>query len=98
MLLTHAIGTDGTQRPGAKVWYAFLAEAVTDAGLRAIVDEALRGTEDLATDLLHGDRDRARTLLAAADGLAYRVLIGVTTADEARAAICALAGISPGSD
>ncbi|CAM3732060.1 TetR/AcrR family transcriptional regulator [Tsukamurella ocularis] len=97
MLLTHAIPRDGTQRLGAKVWYAYLAEAVTDPGLRTIVNEALRGAEDLATGLLAGDRDRARVLLAAADGLAYRALIGVVTADEAEAAVRALAGVSPGS-
>ena len=98
MLLTHAIPRDGAQRLGAKVWYAYLAEAVTDSGLRAIVDEALRGAEDLATDLLDGDRERARLLLAAADGLAYRALIGVISADEADASVRALAGLSPGSD
>jgi AcrR family transcriptional regulator len=98
MLLIHAIPRDGTQRLGAKVWYAYLAEAVTDPGLRAIVDEALRGTEELATDLLDGDRERARLLLATADGLAYRALIGVITADEADAAIRTLAGLSPGPD
>lgn len=96
MLLTHAIPRDGAQRLGAKVWYAYLAEAVTDPGLRAIVDETLRGSEDLATELLDGDRARARTLLAAADGLAYRALVGVLTADEAEAAVRELAGVSPG--
>ncbi|VDR37078.1 transcriptional regulator BetI [Tsukamurella paurometabola] len=97
MLLTHAIPRDGTQRLGAKVWYAYLAEAVTDPGIRAIVDETLRGTEDLATDLLDGDRERARLLLAASDGLAYRALIGTIGADEAEAAVRGLAGISRGS-
>ena len=97
MLLTHAIPRDGAQRLGAKVWYAYLAEAVTDAGVRAIVGEALRGTEDLATELLDGDRDRARQLLAAADGFAYRALIGVLTADEADGAVRALAGLSRAS-
>ena len=33
----------------AKVWYACLAEAITDPDLREIVGEALRGTEDIAT-------------------------------------------------
>lgn len=94
MLLTHAIPRDGTRRLGAKVWYAYLAEAVTDPGLRAIVDEALRGTEDLVTELLDGDRGRARLLLAAADGLAYRALIGVTTPDDADAAVRSLSGLS----
>ncbi|TWS18552.1 TetR family transcriptional regulator [Tsukamurella asaccharolytica] len=96
MLLTHAIPRDGARRLGAKVWYAYLAEAVTDPGIRAIVGEALRGSEDLATELLDGDRPRARTLLAAADALAYRALIGVISADEAEAAVRALAGVSPG--
>lgn len=95
MLLTHAIPRDGARRLGAKVWYAYLAEAVTDPDLRAIVDETLRGAEDLATDLLDGDRDRARALLAAADGFAYRALIGVVTADEAEAAVRDLAGPAP---
>ena len=98
MLLTHAIPRDDARRLGAKVWYAYLAEAVTDPGLRAIVDETLRGTEDLATELLDGDRARARTLLAAADGFSYRALIGVVTAEEAEAAVRELAGLSPGSD
>lgn len=97
MLLTHAIPRDGARRLGAKVWYAYLAEAVADPALRAIVDEALRGAEDLATDLLDGDRMRARTLLAAADGFAYRALIGIVTADEAEAAVRDLAGLSRGS-
>lgn len=96
-LLTHAIPGDDAQRLGAKVWYACLAEAITDPDLREIVGEALRGTEDLATALLDGDRDRARLLLAAADGYVYRTLIGLVPAAVADAAIRGLVEVSRGS-
>lgn len=89
-LLTHAIPRDDTRRLGAKVWYAFLAEAVTDPDIRRTVGDALRGTEDLATDLLDGDRARARLLLAAAEGLTYRTLIGLVHPDDAEAALRAM--------
>ncbi|BDH56428.1 TetR/AcrR family transcriptional regulator [Tsukamurella sp. PLM1] len=90
MLLTHAVPHTEAQRLGSKVWYAYLAEAITDPEIAAIVGEALQGGEDLATTTLDGDRARARALLAAADGFAYRTLVGVITAQEAGAAIDAL--------
>lgn len=90
MLLTHAIPRTDAERLGAKVWYAYLAEAITDPAIGMIVGDALRGTEDLAADLLGGDRARARVLLAAADGFAYRSLIGHTTPEAAEAAVFTL--------
>ncbi|MBS3695705.1 TetR/AcrR family transcriptional regulator [Rhodococcus qingshengii] len=86
-LLIHAIPRDEPQQLGSKVWYAYLAESITDPDLKAIVSEALRGTEDLATTLLDGDRNRARILLSAADGIIYRALIGIVTPQNAEAAI-----------
>ena len=87
VLLTHAIPRDQSQELGSKVWYAYLAESITDPHIREIVGEALRGTEDLATRLLDGDRDRARLLLSAADGFAYRTLVGILTPQAAEAAL-----------
>ncbi|CAM4043488.1 TetR/AcrR family transcriptional regulator [Tsukamurella strandjordii] len=87
VLLTHALPHDGSQPLGAKVWYAYLAESITDPQIAEIVGAALRGSEDLATELLDGDRTRARFLLAAADGFAYRALAGLITPEAAEAAI-----------
>lgn len=92
VLLTHAIPRDKAQRLGSKVWYAYLAESITDTDIRGIVGRALRGTEDLATSLLDGDRDRARLLLCAADGFAYRALVGIVTPEAAEAALRELIG------
>ncbi|MGR6520062.1 TetR/AcrR family transcriptional regulator (plasmid) [Rhodococcus erythropolis] len=87
VLLTHAIPCDESQQLGSKVWYAYLAESITDPDIREIVSKALRGTEDLATTLLDGDRTRARILLSAADGIIYRALVGIVTPQSAEAAI-----------
>lgn len=77
---------------GSKVWYTYLAEAITDPSISAIVNTVLQGTEDHATALLDGDRIRARTVLAAADGIAYRTLVGQLTPAQAEDAIEALIG------
>lgn len=95
MLLTHAIPRTEAERLGSKVWYAYLAEAITDPAIAEPIGEALRGAEDLATTLLDGDRARARVLLAAADGIAYRTLIGLLSPAEAEAAVTALLGDAP---
>ena len=87
VLLTHAIPRTDGQRLGAKVWYAYLAEGATDPAIAEIVREALQDNEDRATTLLSGDRDAARVLLAAADGIAYRALVGQISPDEAEAAV-----------
>jgi TetR/AcrR family transcriptional repressor of bet genes len=77
-----AIAADAVKRENA-----YLAESITDPYIRWTVSAALRGTEDLATTLLDGDRDRARLLLAAADGFVYRTLVGIVTPQAAEAAI-----------
>ncbi|CAM5461288.1 Putative transcriptional regulator, TetR family OS=Tsukamurella paurometabola (strain ATCC 8368 /DSM / CCUG 35730 / CIP 100753 / JCM 10117 / KCTC 9821/ NBRC 16120 / NCIMB 702349 / NCTC 13040) OX=521096 GN=Tpau_3495 PE=4 SV=1 [Tsukamurella paurometabola] len=91
-LLTHAIPRSEAERRGSKVWYTYLAEAITDPSISAIVNTVLQGTEDHATALLDGDRIRARTVLAAADGIAYRTLVGQLTPAQAEDAIEALIG------
>lgn len=71
---------------GARVWHAFVTEAVVDDGLGQIIRDAKSGLETELAGLLGsaGAQSRhARALLALSDGLATRCLIGSLTADEA---------------
>lgn len=94
-MLDHVIARDETARRGSAIWYAFVAAAASDPRIAAILAEARRGVEDAAATLLDrlghpGDtRVRARHLMARADGLAVRVLIGDVDPGEALAQLYA---------
>lgn len=99
--MTHAIPDSAPTRFGTSLWYAYLAKSVDDEQIRSLLAETKRSTEDecvrlLEAGRLHGsfrtDRDartRARRLLALADGLALRVLVGDVLGAEARELLAA---------
>ncbi|MDQ1293035.1 MAG: TetR/AcrR family transcriptional regulator, transcriptional repressor of bet s [Actinomycetota bacterium] len=95
-LLTHAVPATETLRTGVTLWYAYLARSADDPQIARIVRRAQTVAEEQAVRLLHEaipDPDPvaasqdplrlARRLLAMADGLALRVLVGQITASEA---------------
>ncbi|MCT9819587.1 TetR/AcrR family transcriptional regulator [Microbacterium sp. W1N] len=104
-LVLHAIPVAGLQRDGVIIWHAYLAASVTDPQLAELLRGAKRGQEgELARALegrLGGDAAAAaaRQLIAAADGLADRVITGDLTGAEATEAatalMLALTGIRP---
>lgn len=95
VLVTHAIPATPDQRRGTTIWLSYLAASVADPELARILADAKRGQEDAVTRLLAagmGEREeacraRARHLIALADGLAPRVLIGDLSAADALAMI-----------
>lgn len=82
-------------RIGVAVWYAYLATAITDPRIRAILAEALRVGETECAAHVRAMRPVganealavARRLLALSDGLTLRVLAGGLDADEAIAVL-----------
>lgn len=93
-LLTHAIPDTPATRVGASVWYAYLAKSVDDEPIRALLAETKRGTEAECARLLaaSGAADAhalARRLMALADGLTLRVLVGDIAGAEARETLTA---------
>lgn len=93
--VAHVVPTTPQQRVGTTIWLAYLAASVADAQLADILADAKRGQEDVTTQLLQAEtgrsdevcRARARRLIALADGLASRVLIGDLSAASALALI-----------
>lgn len=94
-VVDHVIPRTESARVGTTIWLAYVAASVADPELAAILAEAKRGQEDEVVRLL-GDvdrapvaqrRSRARALIAAADGLAVRVVIGDLSAEEALDAV-----------
>ncbi|OYO14726.1 transcriptional regulator [Enemella evansiae] len=92
--LGHPIRRAAEPGPGVSIWYAYLTASATDAEIAAILAEGKRGQETLVAGLL-GElgaprrsalRD-ARALIALADGLTERVLIGDLTTREALAVL-----------
>lgn len=94
-ILLHAIPDTPVRRFGASVWYAYLAKSVDDAEIGRLLAETKRGTEDECVRLIEhmgvpageGQPDApriARRLLALADGLTVRVLVGDIPGAEAR--------------
>ncbi|MER5264360.1 TetR/AcrR family transcriptional regulator [Actinosynnema sp. NPDC002837] len=71
------------ERAEARVWLAFVAQAAVSPALAPVLRASYADLEDMFTRLL-GDRGRARTVLALADGLTTHVLIGHLTHDQAR--------------
>lgn len=94
-VLTHAIPDSATIRFGTSLWYAYLAKATDDPAIGALLAETKRGTERecarLIADATAGSgvavepTQTARRLLALADGLVLRVLVGDLTATETAA-------------
>lgn len=87
-LLTEPIPRTATFRRGAAVWYAYIARGVVDPEIGEIIRDASRGTVAEATSLLtsaHAQPGEAERLVGLSNGLTQRVLIGVTTSQEALA-------------
>ena len=95
-LLIHSIPRTDERRLGSKVWYAYVAESVASQAIADLLRETLTGLEGLVTAMVanirepvgiragaHDDRAVARMLLAAADGLVYRVLVNQLSDREA---------------
>ncbi|TBT95132.1 TetR family transcriptional regulator [Propioniciclava tarda] len=86
-ILLHAVPDNPHTRFGTSVWYAYLAKSVSDPKIGRLLAVTKRGTEDECVRLL-GSRPEAtpiaRRLLALADGLAVRVLVGDLSGIEAR--------------
>ena len=95
-ILLHAVPDTPRARFGASVWHAYLAKSVDDERIASLLAETKRGTENEAIRLIEqlGEsspsrtardiRHTARYLLALADGLTLRVLVGDLTGAEAR--------------
>lgn len=104
--VAHAIPTTPASRRGVAVWYSFVAAAATDPKAAEILAQAKSAQEAEvarvidATATVSDPTASARRLIALADGLAARVLIGDLEADDAlvmvRAAASDTASESPG--
>ena len=85
-LLSESIPQTESFRIGVAIWYAYLVRGVVDPAIGQIIAEASRGTVEEAAILLReaGAPDsEAVRLVSLSNGLAQRVLVGVTTAAEA---------------
>lgn len=92
-IVSHQIPRDDAGRMGVSVWYAYVAKSISHDGVRQVLAEARRGAEDECARLLRADGGtgaaaddvltRARRVLALADGLTLRVLVGDLEAAEA---------------
>ncbi len=103
-LVGQPVPRDERTRIGAAVWQAFLTRAASDPGLRAIIGEAVAGTQQELGRLFaqaqeDGDLPRSldpqrlgQALFALGYGLAQQVLIAGITTEEAFAAIDATLG------
>ena len=109
-LVGQPVPRDELTRIGTAVWQAFLTRAGNDPGLRAIIGEAVTGTQRELGRLLgqaqeDGDLPRSldprrlgQALFALGYGLAQQVLIASLTTGEAFAAIDAtLDGLTGGA-
>lgn len=89
-VLAHAFPVAERARAGTSVFYSYVAAGVADPEIAGVLAEAKSGAEAEAARLLAecapGVADpvaAARILLAAADGLTLRVLVGDLTAAQA---------------
>lgn len=102
-VVSQQIPRDAGQRAAVSVWYAYVARSINDEAVRQVLAEARRGAEDecarLVRDASGADGDvalrRARGLLALADGLTLRVLVGDLEAPEAVAMLEAELPLEP---
>lgn len=90
-ILLHAIPDSPRARFGASVWHAYLAKSVDDAEIGRLLADTKRGTEHECVRLIEvaggspsNSRSTARRLLALADGLTVRVLVGDLSGTDAR--------------
>ena len=89
-LLTHNVSDAVGYRQGARVWAAFVSQAVVDDQIAKIVVEAQTGLENEISRLLRAcgaDPVAARGLVALSEGLAQRTLTGALTTQQATAEI-----------
>ena len=96
-VVSQQIPRDDGGRIGVSVWYAYVAKSINHDGVRQVLAEARRGAEEECVRLIRAGRgagtdaedpaalDQARRLLALADGLTLRVLVGDLEPDEALA-------------
>lgn len=96
-LLVHAFDQSDAFRQGARAWFAYVAHAVVDGAIAAVVIEAQRGLEEEVGRLLRNagrDPGAARSLVALSEGLAQRTLTGAldarAAADEVERALARL--------
>ena len=85
-LLVHSFDQSAAFRQGARVWAAYVAQAVVDDGIAAVVIEAQQGLESEVARLLAiagRDPSDARYLVALSEGLAQRTLTGALDAQAA---------------
>jgi AcrR family transcriptional regulator len=85
-LLVHAFDQSAAYRQGARVWAAYVAQAVVDDGIAAVVIQAQQGLESEVARLLAvagRDPSAARYLVALSEGLAQRTLTGALDAQAA---------------
>ena len=86
-VVSQQIPKDDAGRMGVSVWYAYVAKSINHTAVRQVLAEARRGAEDECARLIRADGGpdgpgddaaltRARRLLALADGLTLRVLVG----------------------
>lgn len=98
-LLVHAFDQSPAFRQGARAWSAYVAHAVVDPAIAAVVVEAQRGFErEVARLLTAAGRDPAdaRALVALSEGLAQRTLTRALDARSATAEVeRALARLPP---
>lgn len=96
-VVTQQIPQNDAGRMGVSVWYAYVAKSINHAAVRQVLAEARRGAEEECVRLIRADRgadtddrpalERARRLLALADGLTLRVLVGDLEPAEAVATL-----------
>lgn len=105
-VVSQQIPKDDAGRVGVSVWYAYVAKSINHGAVRQVLAEARRGAEDECARLLRADRgadggtgadqgaalQQARRLLALADGLTLRVLVGDLEPAEAVAMLEAEVG------
>ncbi|QGU01153.1 transcriptional regulator BetI [Corynebacterium kalinowskii] len=82
--IAHVIPRDEQSRRGAIIWNNYVAESLVRPEIATILAEAKRGQEEeVARRLEPGNETKAREMIALADGLVQRVLIGDLSAAEA---------------
>lgn len=84
----HVIPRTRQSRRGAIVWNAYMSRSLVEPDIAKILSEAKRGQEREVSALLaalgvDNELERARALIALADGLVPRVIIGDLTHQEA---------------
>lgn len=94
VLLMHALTPAATSRAGTGVYYSYVAACVADPWIAQVLAEAKQGLVAEVARCLRAqhaavtDHNRAaRSLVHLSDGATQAVFLGVTSVEEARAAI-----------